>query len=181
MQASKLDKQWWTGFQKGHNFTVENDILIVNIYDPPDYSDKKVEAELNPHTALGHELSHLLAGAFFFKGFDPSGAYLWKERIHDDFDPGRALFYECWVIHGQVLSDPNVDLTFKLEHYEKGRKFLGETFQILYQKHIPKKWLDRWDKLKEELNELGEFRKNLPIDPWQPLNFSKVKLGRLAK
>ena len=180
MQASKLDKKWWTGFQKGHKFTLENNTLTVYIYDPPEYASKEVEAELNPHTALGHELSHMMAGAFFFKGFDPSGAFLWKEKITDDFDPGRALFYECWVIHGQVISDPNVDSNFKLEHFYKGRKFLDETFQILYEKEIPKKWLERWDKLKEELSELSEFRKNLPIDPWQPTGFSKVKLGQLT-
>ena len=76
MQAQSDNKQWWVGFQEGSNFIVENGTLTVNIYDPPEYSYKEVQAELNPHTPFGHELSHLLAGAFYFKGFDPSGAYI---------------------------------------------------------------------------------------------------------
>lgn len=179
MQAISKDKQWWTGFQGGQNFSLDNDTLIVKIYDPPVYSDKLIEVELNPHTPFGHELSHTLAGAFYFKGFDPSGAYLWKEKITDDFDPGRSLFYECWVIHGQVLTDANVDTAFKLEHHEKGKQFLEETYPMLYKVPIPVKWVERWDKLKENIDELTKFRKELAVDPWWPKGFKKVKLVKI--
>ena len=181
MQAQLEDKQWWTGFQKEHNFTVTNNLLTVNIYDPPEYSFKEVEAELNPHTPFGHELSHLLAAAFFFKGFDPSGAYIWKQKINDSFDPGRALFYETWVISGQVITDPNVDMEFKLERFNKGKEFLIETFPILRKVSIPTKWIDRWEKVKEQIDELTEFRKTLSIDPWWPKGFSQIKLGNLPR
>ena len=179
MELNKDDKQWWTGFQEGHNFTIENGLLTVNIYDPPEYSSREVEAELNPHTPLGHELSHLLSGAFYFKGFDPSGAYIWHEKITDAFDRGRALFYESWVIHGQVITDINVNMDYKLEHHAKGKQFLEETYPILYKVGIPDKWLQRWDKLKEQINELTNFRKGLPIDSWWPSGFKKIRLGRL--
>ena len=180
MDAQVLDKQWWLGFQEGHNFSLENDTLTVYIYDPPDYSFQEIKAELNPHTALGHELSHTLSGALYFKGFDPSGAYLWKQKINDSFDPGRALFYECWVIHGQVFTDPNVDINFKLEHHAKGKQFLQETYPIIRKIQIPEKWIHRWDKLKEQIDALTKFRKELPIDPWWPSSFSKFKLGKLT-
>lgn len=179
MSTDQNDKQWWTGFQEGHNFFIKNELLTVNIYDPPEYSFKEVKAELNPHTPLGHELSHLLCGAFYFKGFDPSGAYLWGEKITDDFDPGRALFYECWVIYGQVISDANVDKDFKLEHHKKGSVFLEETFQGLYRISIPKKWTERWEVLKEQVDSLTKFRKELIIDPWYPKGFNKIRLGKL--
>ena len=175
------DKQWWIGFQVEKNYTLENDLLTVYIYDPPDYSFKEVEGELNPHTPFGHELSHLLSGAFYFKGFDPSGAYIWNEKITDHFDPGRSLFYECWVIHGQVLSDENVNLDFKLEHHVKGRFFLEDTFPMLYKVPIPEKWITRWDKLKEQIDELTNFRKELTIDPWWPSGFKRIRLAKLDK
>lgn len=173
------NKKWWTGFQEGHNFVIEKDTLTVKIYDPPKYSAKVIEVELNPHTTFGHELSHTLAGAFYFKGFDPSGAYLWGEKITDDYDPGRSLFYECWVIHGQVLTDTNVDMGFKLEHHKKGKQFLEETYPMLYQIPIPTKWIERWENLKENIDELTKFRKELPIDPWFPKGFKKFKLAKL--
>ena len=179
MKTVAEDKQWWVGFQKGHNFTLENDLLTVYIYDPPEYASKIIPIELNPHTALGHELSHTLSGAFYFKGFDPSGAYLWGQKINDDFDPGRALFYECWVIHGQVFTDINVDLNYKFEHHAKGLQFLQETYPILYNIPIPEKWTQRWETLKEQINELTEFRKNLPTDSWWPSGFKKFRLARL--
>ncbi|MBI3309370.1 MAG: hypothetical protein HYZ79_08370 [Candidatus Melainabacteria bacterium] len=165
------------GFKEDHNFVIKDNVLTLKLYDPPSYSFKEVDAELNPHTPLGHELSHMLAGGFYFNEFDPSGAYLWGQKIDDSLDPGRALFFECWVIHGQVISDPNVDLEYKHEHFKKGRQFLEETFPILYQKPIPSKWLERWDKLKEQIKELTDFRASLPIDPWFPSNFKKVKLS----
>lgn len=180
MITKEDENGWWHGFLKGQNFTVENEILTVNIYDPPEYSFKEVKAELNPHTALGHELSHLLAGAFYFKGFDPSGAYLWGKEITDSYDPGRALFYEGWVIYGQVITDLNVDLDFKLEHYQKGKEYLEETFQILYKSNIPSKWIERWEKLKTQIDELTNFRRELLIDPWWPIGFSKIKLAKLT-
>ncbi|OGI20167.1 MAG: hypothetical protein A3B68_01075 [Candidatus Melainabacteria bacterium RIFCSPHIGHO2_02_FULL_34_12] len=173
------NKRWWTGFKGEHNFTLENGLLTVYIYDPPPYSHKEIKAELNPHTPFGHELSHLLSGAFYFKGFDPSGAYIWGEKIDDSFDPGRALFYESWVIHGQVLSDANIDLDFKLEHHAKGRFFLEDTFPMLYKVPIPDKWVQRWDKLKEQIDELTNFRKELTIDPWWPKGFERIRLGKL--
>ena len=180
MQTKAKDKQWWTGFQEGINFTINEGALTVKIYDPPEYAFRAVEAELNPHTPLGHELSHLLSGAFYFKGFDPSGAYLWSEKITDDFDPGRALFYECWVIHGQVITDANVDMNYKLEHHEKGKQFLIETYPILYKVPIPAKWIERWDKLKDQIDDLTRFRKELPIDSWWPNGFNKIKLDNLT-
>lgn len=179
MQTRELDKKWWKGFQKGLNFKLENENLTVYIYDPPHYSDKEVKAELNPHTPLGHELSHMLSGALFFKGFDPSGAYIWGEKIDDSFDPGRALYFECWVIHGQVITDPNVDIDFKIEHFNKGRAFLEETFQVLYNVPISQKWLDRWDELKDKIEDMTQFRKDLPFDPWFPSKFKTVKLAKL--
>lgn len=180
MEAIKEDKQWWVGFQQGHNFTLEGDLLTVYIYDPPEYSSKIVEIELNPHTAFGHELSHGLSGAFYFKGFDPSSAFLWSEEIHDRYDPGRALFYECWVIYGQTFTDPNItDLSFKLEHHAKGKTFLEETYPILYKVPIPEKWIQRWDKLKEQFDVLADFRKNLPIDSWFPSGFKRYRLAKL--
>ena len=175
----ELEKTWWIGFQDSHNFKIQDETLTVYIYDPPEYSSREVEAELNPHTPFGHELSHLLCGAFYFKGFDPSGAYIWGEKITDSFDPGRALFYECWVIHGQVMSDPNVDMNFKFEHFEKGENFLIETFHVLYNTNIPDKWIKRWSELKEKINELTKFRKELLIDPWYPSGFKKIKLEKL--
>jgi len=181
METDLLDKQWWKGFQNGINYSIENDLLTVYIYDPPEYSSKEVEGELNPHTPFGHELSHLLSGAFYFKGFDPSGAYIWKEKITDHFDPGRSLFYECWVIHGQTITDPKVDNDFRLEHHAKGRFFLTDTFPMLYQKPIPEKWIERWDKLKEQIDELTNFRKELTIDSWWPSGFKKIRLGKLTK
>lgn len=180
-KTNSADPQWWIGFQPEKNYALENDLLTVYIYDPPDYSFKEVEGELNPHTPFGHELSHLLSGAFYFKGFDPSAAYIWNEKITDHFDPGRSLFYECWVIHGQVISDTNVDLDFKLEHHAKGRFFLEDTFSLLYKVPIPEKWIDRWDKLKEQIDELTNFRKELTIDPWWPSNFKKIRLAKLKK
>ena len=179
MQAQANDKKWWYGFQNGFNFSLSNDTLTVKIYDPPKYSSKEINAELNPHTPLGHELSHLLCGAFYFKGFDPSGAYIWGEKITDSYDPGRSLFYESWVIHGQVITDPNVDMDFKLEHHEKGRQFLEETYPLLYKVPLPTKWIERWDKLKDQIQELTKFRKELPIDPWWPSGFNKIKLEKL--
>ena len=184
MQTASENKQWWLGFQEGHNFTLENETLTLKIYDPPEYATKEIEIELNPHTPFGHELSHTLSGGFYFKGFDPSGAYLWGEKITNDsdpsIDPGRSLFYECWVIHGQVLTDPNVDMNFKLEHHKKGKNFLMETFPLLYNVPVPDKWLERWDKLKEQIDALTKFRKELPIDPWFPKGFSKFKLEKLS-
>ena len=181
MERVSEDKKWWIGFDNSHNFTLNNGTLTVYIYDPPEYSFKEVKTELNPHTPLGHELSHLLSGAFYFKGFDPSGAFIWGEKITDSFDPGRALFYECWVIHGQVITDFNVDINYKLEHHEKGKLFLEETFLILYNVSIPDKWIERWDKLKEQIDELTKFREELIIDPWWPNGFSKIKLSKLDK
>ena len=108
------------GFKEDHNFVIKDNVLTLKLYDPPSYAFKEVDAELNPHTPLGHELSHMLAGGFYFNEFDPSGAYLWGQKIDDSPDPGRALFFECWVIHGQVISDPNVDPEYKLEHLRKG-------------------------------------------------------------
>lgn len=180
MATVSNDKQWWIGFQKEQNFSIKDGLLTVNIYDPPDYSFKEVKAELNPHTPLGHELSHLLSGAFYFKGFDPSGAYIWNEKIIDDFDPGRALFYECWVIHGQVMSDPKVDLKFKLERHKNGEFFLKDTYPMLYKVPIPEKWTDRWELLKNQIDELTEFRSKLSIDPWWPSGFERIKLGKLG-
>lgn len=167
------------GFKEGYNFVIKDNSLTLKLYDPPSYSFKEVEAELNPHNPLGHELSHMLAGGFYFKEFDPSSAYLWGQKIDDSHDPGRALFFECWVIHGQVMSDPNIDMNYKLEHFQKGKQFLEETFQILYKNNIPEKWIKRWDVLKEQIDQLTNFRKNLPIDPWFPTNFKSVKLEKL--
>lgn len=183
MKDLACDKQWWVGFQEGQNFTLKDDLLTVNIYDPPEYSFKEVKAELNPHTPSGHELSHLLSGAFYFKGFDPSGAYIWGEKIDDSYDPGRALFYECWVIHGQVITDLNVDMSFKLEHHIKGKQFLIETYPILYNISIPSKWLERWEKLKEQINNLTKYRNELIIDSWWPnktIPFDRIKLDKLT-
>ena len=180
MTALSKDKQWWTGFQKEQNFFVKDGLLTVNIYDPPDYSSREIKAELNPHTPFGHELSHLLAGAFYFKGFDPSGAYIWKEKITDDFDPGRALFYECWVIHGQVITDPKVALNFKLERHKNGEKFLLETYPIINKIQTPEKWIERWNKLKEQIDEMTLFRSQLSIDPWWPSGFDRINLGKLT-
>jgi len=176
---SEQKEQWWVGFKTGQNYSIEGDTLTLYIYDPPEYGFKEIEIELNPHTPFGHELSHTLSGGFYFKGFDPSGAYLWGKPIKDDFDPGRALFFECWVIHGQVMADSNVDLGYKLEHHEKGKNFLTETYEILYNVPIPEKWLTRWETLKNQISELTKFRKELSIDPWFPSGFKKFKLGRL--
>lgn len=181
MSSTEIDKQWWFGFDNKINYIVENEVLTVNIYDPPDFGFNEIDAVLNPHTSLGHELSHLLAGAFYFKGLDPSGVYIWGQEIDDSFDPGRALFYESWVIYGQTMTDLNVDMDFRLEHFEKGKFFLQDTFQVLYNKDIDKKWVDRWDKLKEQINDLIEYRKNLSIDPWFPSGFKRIKLGKLTK
>ena len=180
MQNISEDKQWWVGFQKERNFTIDGDLLTVNIYDPPEYAFKEVKAELNPHTPFGHELSHLLSGAFYFKGFDPSGAYVWGKKISDVFDPGRSLFYESWVIHGQVITDPNVDLNFKLEHHTKGIEFLQDTYPILYKIPILNKWIERWNKLKEQIDEMTNFRKESAIDSWWPKGFSRIRLGKLV-
>ena len=176
---TNLEKTWWFGFQDSINYKIENDVLTVYIYDPPEYSKREVEVELNPHTKFGHELSHLLAAAFYFKGFDPSGAYLWSEKITDSFDPGRALFYECWVIHGQVLADPEVDLNFKLEHHLKGRDFLIETYPIIKNIPTPEKWIKRWGELKDKFDALTSFRQKLDIDPWWPKGFTKIKLAKI--
>ena len=176
-----INKQWWTGFQGGHNYTLEGDILTVYIYDPPDYSFKEVPVVLDIHAKVGHELNHLLAGTFFFKGFDHSGCFVWGVPVGmDSFDdPGRGLFFESWVIHGHVLVDPFCDMDFKLEHLEKGRKFLEETYPMILQKNMPQKWLERWDGLKDQLEAMTEFRRGLTIDPWKPKGFSKIKLGKL--
>ena len=179
METQIVDKQWWLGFQKEYNFSLENGTLTVKIYDPPEYSLKEVDVVLNPWTPFGHELSHILAGAFYFKGFDPSGSYLWGQKITDDFDPGRSLFYECWVIHGQIISDPNLDRKFVLEHHKQGKEFLEETYSFLYNTPIPAKWIERWDKLKDQIDELAEFRKELTVNPWHPIGFSKIKLARI--
>jgi hypothetical protein len=176
---ANLDKQWWFGFDNRINFSVNNDLLTVYIYDPPDFSFTEIEGELNPHTEFGHELSHLLAGAFYFKGFDPSGAFIWKQKIDDSFDKGRALFYETWVIYGQSMTDINVDEKYKLEHFEKGRYFLQDTFQVLFNKDINSKWVERWDSLKNQIDLLTEHRKNLLIDPWFPSGFKRIRLGQL--
>ena len=180
MQDIALDKQWWIGFQDGHNYSLENDTLTVYIHDPPEYSFKEVMAVLDIHAKLGHELNHLLAGAFYFKGFDPSGAFVWGQPINSKFDPGRALFYESWVIHGHVLVDLFADMEFKLEHHAKGRFFLEDTHQILFKTIIPDKWLERWEILKDQINKLTEFRRGLTIDPWKPKGFNKIKLGKLT-
>ena len=181
MQEVETNKQWWKGFQKGHNYTLENDTLIVYIYDPPEYSLKETKAILDIHAKVGHELNHLLAGAMFFKGFDPSGAFIWGKPVGVDtlFDPGRGLFYEAWVIHGHVLVDPFIDKEFKLEHHAKGKFFLEDTYSIICKSTMPSKWIERWDALKNQLNEMTEFRKELKVDPWKPKGFSKVKLGLL--
>lgn len=77
------------------------------------------------------------------------------------------------------MTDLNVNLDFKLEHHKKGRIFLEETFQILYKVNIPEKWTERWDKLKEQIDILTEFRRDLPIDPWWPSKFKRINLGQL--
>ncbi len=181
MQEIIADKQWWTGFQSGHNYTLENDTLTVYIYDPPEYSLKETKVVLDIHAKVGHELNHLLAGAFYFKGFDPSGAFVWGQPVGNDtdFDPGRGLFYEAWVIHGHVIVDPFCDIDFKLEHHAKGRFFLEDTYQIICRTNLPEKWIERWDKLKDQIEEMTEFRRQMTIDPWKPKGFSKVKLEKL--
>ena len=183
MQEIATDKQWWAGFQKGHNYVLENDILTLFIYDPPEYGFKETNAILDIHAKIGHEVNHLLAGAIFFKGFDPSGAFVWGQPVGVDtvFDPGRGLFYEAWVIHGHVIVDPFVDMEFKLEHLAKGNFFLQETYQIICKKNIPAKWIQRWDELKDQIQDMTDFRKELKIDPWKPKGFTKVKLGKLEK
>ena len=180
MQDIAIDKQWWTGFQRGHNYTLENDTLTVYIYDPPEYSFKEVKAVLDIHAKLGHELNHLLTGAFYFKGFDPSSAFVWGQPIDSSFDPGRGLFYECWVIHGHVIVDLYADMEFKLEHHSKGKFFLEDTYQMLFNAKIPDRWIERWEALKGQIEELTEFRRDLKIDPWKPKGFSKIKLGKLV-
>ena len=181
MQKLQNDKQWWIGFQGGHNYKLEGDLLTVYIYDPPAYAFKEAKAVLDIHAKVGHELNHLLTGAFYFKGFDPSGAFVWRPITGTDTgsDPGRGLFYEAWVIHGHVLVDPFVDMEFKLEHHAKGKFFLEDTYQMLRQTKLPDKWLERWEALKSQLEEMTEFRKSMTIDPWKPKGFSKVKLGLL--
>ncbi len=177
-----VDKQWWIGFQGGHNYALENDTLTIYIYDPPEYSFKETIAVLDIHAKLGHELNHLLAGAFYFKGFDPSGAFVWGQPVGNDtgHDPGRGLFYEAWVIYGHVIVDPFCDMEFKLEHHAKGKFFIEDTYKIICNNNtIPEKWLDRWEDLKGKIQEMTEFRKTMTIDPWKPKGFSKVKLGLL--
>ena len=183
MQEIITNKQWWAGFQKGHNYVLENNTLTLFIYDPPEYGFKETKAVLDIHAKIGHEVNHLIAGAVFFKGFDPSGAFVWGQPVGVDtkLDPGRGLFYETWVIHGHVIVDPLVDIDFKLKHLDKGNFFLQETYLIICKKSIPEKWVERWDALKDQIQEMTEFRKELKIDPWNPRGFTKVKLGKLEK
>ena len=181
MQETTRDKTWWIGFQRGHNYSLDGETLTIFIHDPPEYSCKETDAVLDIHAKLGHELNHLLAGAMFFKGFDPSGAYVWHQEVGTDtsFDPGRGLFYEAWVIHGHVIVDPFCDMEYKLEHHAKGRFFMEDTYKIIQKAYLPEKWLQRWDKLKYQIQDMTEFRKELKIDPWKPTGFSKVKLEKL--